>query len=280
MPIRHLVANTRLTLARLGPHLRFSSTGSRPDSQRLVACAKAESDIGKGKVWLVGAGPGPPDLLTVRAARLLEAAEVVVYDDLISEVAAGLAHPDAELIYVGKRGGMNSTPQQDIDSLLVRLCTEGRQVVRLKGGCCSVFSRVRSELRALKAAGCDVAMVPGISSALAGPLFAGISLTDKELSRHFLVTSCHDPGILDWTAFSGIDTLVLLMAARQLAVVVSKLCNESDRTPDTPVLIIRSAGTRQEAIFEGTLSNIISVTEGELLSPCVVVVGKVAGDRT
>jgi len=229
-------------------------------------------------VWLVGAGPGPPDLLTLRAARLIEKAEVVVYDDLVAEVAAELA-PEAEHIYVGKRGGKKSTPQADIDRLLVELCSQGKQVVRLKGGCCSVFSRVHSELQALCDAGCEVQMVPGISSSLAGPLFAGISLTDKELSRHFMVTSAHDPDILDWTAFAKIDTLVFLMAGRQLAVIVQRLRLESQRSADTPVLIIKSAGTAEERVWEGTLASIVELTQDEALSPCIFVVGNVVKVR-
>mmetsp|Transcript_3709 Transcript_3709/g.6327 ORF Transcript_3709/g.6327 Transcript_3709/m.6327 type:complete len:127 (-) Transcript_3709:1539-1919(-) len=123
-------------------------------------------------------------------------------------------------------------------------------------------------------------MVPGISSALAGPLFAGISLTDKELSRHFVVMSCHDPDILDWTAFAGIDTLVLLMGARQLSDIVQRLQAQSGRRHDTPVVIIKSAGTANEKVWEGTLSGIVEDTRNESLSPCIIVVGEVVKLRT
>ncbi|GIL71084.1 hypothetical protein Vretimale_17839 [Volvox reticuliferus] len=126
-----------------------------------------------GKCWLVGAGPGPADYLTMKAVRLLQTADVVVYDDLGSQEALGFAPPAAELVYVGKRGGRESIKQPQIDELLVARCAEGRNVVRLKGGCPSVFSRLASEMAALQVAGIPYELVPGVSSALAAPLFAG-----------------------------------------------------------------------------------------------------------
>lgn len=121
--------------------------------------------------------------------------------------------------------------------------------------------------------------MPGISSSLSAPLFAGVPLTDKALSRHFVVTSCHEPDALDWAAFRGIDTLVFLMAAAKLPVVVDRLEQHSQRAQSTPVLVVRSAGTPEETVWEATLGSILQATAGEKLSPCVVVVGAVA-DRS
>jgi siroheme synthase len=121
--------------------------------------------------------------------------------------------------------------------------------------------------------------VPGISSSLSAPLFAGVPLTDKTLSRHFAVTSCHEPDAMDWAAFRGIDTLVLLMAGAKLPMVVDRLQHHTQRAQSTPVLVVRSAGTPEETVWDATLGSVLQVTAGEKLSPCVVVVGAVA-DRS
>ena len=174
-------------------------------------------------MYLIGAGPGGVDNLTVRALRLLRACDVLVYDDLGASDIVDEA-PDAEKVYVGKRGGASgSWKQPDIDALLVRLCLEGRVVARLKGGCPSVLSRAHSELDALDAAGCARELVPGVSSAPRRPLSADIVLTEKTVGRHFSVASAHDPDALDFTAFAGIDTCVFLMVGRTLEKVVQRL---------------------------------------------------------
>jgi len=163
----HHPPRLRPRLCRAAPNLLESSSGSGS------AAAVPAAPTPTGKCWLVGAGPGPADLLTLRAVKALEAAEVVIYDDLGAGEALAHAPAAAERLYVGKRGGRPSIKQPEIDRLIVDKCARGLRVVRLKGGCPSVFSRISSELRALAAAGCEVEIVPGISSGLAAPLLAG-----------------------------------------------------------------------------------------------------------
>ena len=232
----------------------------------------------KGKVFLIGAGPGGIDHLTVRALRLLRACDVVVHDDLGASDASLLdeAPPSATRVHVGKRGGDDrSWTQPDIDALLVKLCDEGKVVARLKGGCPAVFSRARSEMDALTHARCAYELVPGVSSALAAPLRAGFPLTDVNDGRHFCVTSAHDPNKIDFAAFRGIDTCVFLMAGKSLDAVCTRLVSDAGKRGDTPVAVIRDACGRSETIYRGTLDTIVKETKGEKLSPCVVVVGSV-----
>ncbi|KAI8477453.1 MAG: tetrapyrrole methylase [Monoraphidium minutum] len=229
-----------------------------------------------GKCWLVGAGPGPADLLTLRAARALEAADVVVYDDLGAQGALGLAPAGAERLYVGKRGGRPSIKQPEIDSLLVDKTRQGLRVVRLKGGCPSVFSRAGSELRALAAAGCDHEIVPGVSSALAAPLLAGFPLTDTALSKSFAVTTGHDAAATDWGRLArGADTLVVLMGGDGLPLIAERL-QAAGRPGATPVAIIKAAGTPEQRVWRTRLDAAAADTADEELSPCIIVVGDVA----
>ncbi|GAB4820885.1 hypothetical protein N2152v2_007931 [Parachlorella kessleri] len=171
----------------------------------------------------------------VRAVELLKAADVIVYDDLGAQGAvACYAAPAAETIYVGKRGQRESIKQGSIDEILVQQAAQGKRVVRLKGGCPSVFARLHSELEALTRAGIPVEVVPGVSSALAAPLAAGFPLTHPELSRGFVVASAHDPDILDWRCLAVVDTLVLLMAGSTLAAVMQRL-RENGKPESTPM---------------------------------------------
>lgn len=233
----------------------------------------------KGKVFLIGAGPGGIDHVTVRALRLLRACDVVVHDDLGASDAALLdeAPPSAERVHVGKRGGdARSWTQPDIDNLLVSLCAKGKIVARLKGGCPSVFSRARSEMDALRANGFSYELVPGISSALAAPLRAGFPLTDVEIGKHFLVCSAHDPSSIDFPAFKGVDTCVFLMAGKSMDALCEGLAHGAGKDGSTPVALVRDACGANEAIWRGTLDSIrASIPKSEKLSPCVVVVGGV-----
>ncbi|KAL4457422.1 hypothetical protein ABPG75_012287 [Micractinium tetrahymenae] len=238
-----------------------------------VLCSATAS---KATCWLVGAGPGPADLLTVRAAEVLRRAEVVIYDDLGAAAAVeAYAPPSAERVYVGKRGGRPSIKQAEIDELLVQAAASGRTLVRLKGGCPSVFSRVHSELAALRAAGIAYEVVPGVSSALAAPLAAGFPLTHPELSKAFVVTSAHDTDAMDWPALAAQPTAVFLMGGRSLPQIVEQL-QRHGRRGDTPVAVVRQAAGEEQAVWRGTLASIVEQTAGERLSPCIVVVGQVA----
>ena len=227
-----------------------------------------------GKVYLVGAGPGSLDYLTGRGKQLLGFAEVLVYDALADGALLEWVRPDCLQVNVGKRGGQPSTPQTEIDCLLVKYGRQGKQVVRLKSGDPFIFGRCTSEIQALIAADCPFEVVPGISSVLAGPLLAGIPLTDPVLSRCFVTLSGHDPTALDWEALARIDTLVVLMGSKHLAEILHQL-QRYDRSPQTPIAIVRWAGRPQQQVWTGTLEDILDRTRGESLSPCVIVIGEV-----
>ena len=232
-----------------------------------------------GKVYLVGAGPGNVAYLTVRAQELLATAEVLVYDALVDSHLLQLVMPDCLKLDVGKRGGQPSTPQTEINQLLVEHCLKGKQVVRLKSGDPFIFGRSTSEIEALVAASCPFEVVPGISSALAAPLLAAIPLTDPVLSRCFAVLTAHAPDELDWEALVQIETLVILMGGQQLSEIVHQLLRHG-RSLHTPVAIIRWAGCPQQQVWIGELGNIVEQTVGISLSPAVIVVGEVVGLRS
>ena len=228
----------------------------------------------KGKVYLVGAGPGDCDLMTVRSQKLLSQAEVLIYDALIDIPQLELIPVTCLKIEVGKRGGKPSTQQQEINHLLVEHCQRGKQVVRLKSGDPFIFGRSSSEIQALIAADCEFEVIPGISSAFAAPLLAGIPLTDPVMSRCFAVMSAHEPDALEWEALVQIETLVILMGGRNLGEIVWQL-QKHGLSSQTPIAIIRDCGRPEQQIWLGTLSDIIHKTTGQSLSPCVIIIGEV-----
>ncbi|MEA5621957.1 uroporphyrinogen-III C-methyltransferase [Nostoc sp. UHCC 0251] len=236
------------------------------------------NDQEKGKVYLVGAGPGDVAYLTVKAYNLLAAAQVLVYDALVDAQLLQCVPPDCLKLDVGKRGGKPSTTQAEINKLLVKYCQQGKQVVRLKSGDPLIFGRCTSEIEALKASGCDFELVPGISSALAAPLLAGIPLTDPVLSRTFAVFTAHEPEVLDWEALSRLETLVILMGGRHLPEIVDQLVRHG-RSHLTPIAIIRWAGTPRQQIWTAQLGNIVEQTTELSISPSVIVIGEVVGLR-
>ncbi|MDB9350189.1 uroporphyrinogen-III C-methyltransferase [Nodularia spumigena CS-588/02] len=228
----------------------------------------------KGKVYLVGAGPGNVAYLTVKAYSLLAKAEVLIYDALVDEQLLQCVSPDCLRLDVGKRGGKPSTPQTEINQLIVQHCLQGKQVVRLKSGDPFIFGRCTAEIQALQEFGCEFEVVPGISSALAAPLMAGIPLTDPVLSRCFAVLTAHEPDVLDWEALSRLETLVILMGGRHLPQIIQQLVRHG-RSPSTAIAIIRWAGTPQQQIWTAELDNILEQTSGVSLSPVVIVIGEV-----
>ncbi|MBD2384118.1 uroporphyrinogen-III C-methyltransferase [Cylindrospermum sp. FACHB-282] len=228
----------------------------------------------KGKVYLVGAGPGDAAYLTVKAYNLLAAAQVLVYDALVDAQLLQCVPPDCLKLDVGKRGGKPSTSQTEINKLLVKYCQEGKQVVRLKSGDPFIFGRCTAEIEALKASGCEFEVIPGISSALAAPLLAGIPLTDPVLSCCFAVLTAHEPEVLDWEALSRLETLVILMGGQNLPEIVHQL-GRYGRSHSTPIAIIRWAGTPSQQIWTAELGNILEQTASLSLSPVVIVVGEV-----
>jgi uroporphyrinogen III methyltransferase / synthase len=227
-----------------------------------------------GKVYLVGSGVGSLAYLTVRGQQLLMAAEVVIYDALADGELLGLVPSGCLKLDVGKRGGQPSASQTEINRLLVEHGFQGKQVVRLKSGDPFIFGRSTAEIQALNDAGCPFEVVPGISSALAAPLLAGIPLTDPVLSRCFAVLSAHEPEELEWEALAQIETLVILMGTRHLATIVDQLIRQG-RSPQTPVAILRWAGQRQQQTWIGTLETIVQQTSRQSLSPAVITIGEV-----
>lgn len=228
----------------------------------------------KGKVYLVGAGPGDCDLMTVRSQKLLSQAEVLIYDALVDIPQLELIPVTCLKIEVGKRGGKPSTQQQEINRLLVEHCHRGKRVVRLKSGDPFIFGRSSSEIQALIAADCDFEVIPGISSAFAAPLLAGIPLTDPVMSRCFAVMSAHEPDALEWEALVKIETLVILMGGRNLGEIVWQL-QKHGLSSQTTIAIIRDCGRPEQQIWIGTVSDIVRKTTGQSLSPCVIIVGEV-----
>ena len=227
-----------------------------------------------GKVYLVGAGPGDVDYLTVKAYRLLSEAEVLIYDALVDEQLLELVPDDCLKIHVGKRGGLPSTPQSEINQLLVKYCQQGKLVIRLKSGDPFIFGRCIQEIQALTSAGCHFEAIPGISSVTAAPLLVGIPLTDAVLSRCFAVLSAHQPDILNWQALSRLDTLVILMGGKHLCEIVQQLIRYG-KDELTPIAIIRKAGTSEQHLWIGELSTIVEQVKTVRLSPAVIVIGEV-----
>lgn len=240
----------------------------------MIAKNNKQMTNNQGKVYLVGAGPGNIAYLTLRGQQLLSEAEVLIYDALVDAQLLQLVPSNCLKLDVGKRGGLPSTPQKQINQLLVDYCWQGKQVVRLKSGDPLIFGRSNAEMQALRDAGCNFELIPGISSALAAPLLAGIPLTDTILSSCFAVLSAHAPDSLDWEALARIDTLVILMGGRNLREIVQQL-QEKGRSPAEPIAIIRDCSRPQQQIWRGTLADIVDQTANIALSPAVIVIGKV-----
>jgi uroporphyrin-III C-methyltransferase len=234
-----------------------------------------------GFVALVGAGPGAADLLTVRALRFLQQADVVLHDALVSAEVLAFCRPDARLLDVGKIGHGPSTPQDLTSQLLVEEALAGHRVVRLKGGDPFVFGRGGEECLALAAAGVAYELVPGISSALAAPLCAGIPVTHRGLATQVTVvtgsTAKEGPALeARWRHLAAAGgTLVFLMPIHTLRHIRDRLL-EGGLTPDTPAALIESASLPSQRVVTGTLADITARAEEErIASPAVFVIGSV-----
>ena len=234
-----------------------------------------------GNVYLIGAGPGDPDLMTMRGWRLLLQADVVIHDRLIPTELLDHCQPHTEIINVGKLPCYHKIPQPQINQLLVHHAIAGREVVRLKGGDPFVFGRGLEELQACRAAGVPCFVVPGISSSIAAAASVGVPVTSRGVARSFAVITGHtDPNQGDhaypFDSLAKIDTLVLLMGRKSLAEITAGLMN-AGRDPDTPVVSIENATTQQQRAATGTLATIADVLDRQRLSsPIVTVIGDVA----
>jgi len=236
---------------------------------------------GRGKVYLVGAGPGDIGLLTVKGMKCLQKAEVVVYDlHLNAQILNYISH-DAEFIYAGKRGGHHTMTQDEINDVLVKKAEEGKIICRLKGGDPFVFGRGGEEAGVLAKRGIRFEVVPGVSSAIAAPAYAGIPLTHRLYSSSFAVIpgyedTTKEESAIDWAKLAtGVGTIVVLMAVKNLDMLVRKLM-ENGRSAETPVAVVRWGTRPDQETVVSTLKDIVSDVKGhEIKPPAVVVIGDV-----
>lgn len=234
-----------------------------------------------GSVWLVGAGPGDPGLLTLAAAHALAHADAIVYDALIDDSVLALAPATAVREFVGKRGGRPSPRQSEITARLVELAGQGLRVLRLKGGDPFVFGRGAEEALALAAAGIPFRIVPGVTAGIGGLAYAGIPATSRDTNSAVAFVTGHDasgglPDDIDWPALArGAPVIVLYMAMRQLAALAAVLTG-AGRRPDEPVAVVSRATTAGQRVVQGTLATIADrVRAAGVGAPAVIVVGEV-----
>jgi uroporphyrinogen III methyltransferase / synthase len=239
----------------------------------------------RGKVSLIGAGPGDPGLLTLRAVALIRCADVVVYDYLCNPEILGHARPDAKKIYAGKTAGQHTLTQDQINQLLIDHAVRGRAVARLKGGDPFLFGRGGEEAEALLHAGINFEVVPGVTSAIAVPAYAGIPVTHRDFTSTFTVVTGHeDPekesSAIDWPALArNQGTRVFLMGVERIGAISERLIREG-ADPATPVALVRWGTTGRQETVEGTLSTIAPiVAKREFKAPAVTIIGGVVSLR-
>src|SRR5213082_36388 len=262
---------------------RSGNTEERSCDEFIDAVPHAQEQSSSGRVYLVGAGPGDPELITLKALRCLRMADVVVYDRLISPCLLDEARSEAERVFVGKEPGCHSMKQEKINALLITYARRGCIVVRLKGGDPFVFGRGGEEALALAKAGILFEVVPGVSSAIAVPAYAGIPVTHRGIASSFAVLTGHedpakDGDATDWRKLAmAVDTLVILMAIGSFPRIVAALLAHG-RRPETPVALIRWGTTEAQEVRVGTLADIVGHARG-LEPPVVAVVGDVVSLR-
>ena len=252
--------------------------------QELLRTLAQPAAARRGRVILVGAGPGAAGLLTLDALRALQQADVILHDQLVSAEVLELARRDAERIAVGKHGHGHSTAQADIHGLMIEHARRGQVVVRLKGGDPFVFGRGGEELEALRAAGIAYAVVPGITAAVACAAYAGIPLTHRDHAQSVRLATAHcarSIDTLDWRALAvERQTLALYMAGAQLETVRQRLL-EHGRSADTPVALVENGSRREQRVIVGTLAELPELArDHQLQSPSLLYIGEVAALAT
>ncbi|RLQ95884.1 uroporphyrinogen-III C-methyltransferase [Falsibacillus albus] len=231
-----------------------------------------------GKVYLVGAGPGDPDLITVKGLRCIKEAEVILYDRLINKELLNHAKPDADLIYCGKLPDFHTMKQETINHFLVKHAKKGRVVTRLKGGDPFVFGRGGEEAEALVNNQIEFEVVPGITAGIAAPAYAGIPVTHRELSSSFAIVTGHlkkgETEEIKWGNLAkGIDTLAIYMGVGNLSYICSKL-QEYGKSIHTPVALIHWGTTEIQRTAIGTLGTIVDIVQNEgIENPSMIIIG-------
>ncbi len=238
-----------------------------------------------GKVYLVGAGPGDPGLITVKGLSCIQKADVIIYDYLASPTLLKYVSPDADAIYVGKKGGDHTLSQDGINALIVEKAKTGATVTRLKGGDPYIFGRGGEEAEVLVENNIPFEVVPGVTSAVAAPAYAGIPLTHRDFTSTLaFITGHEDPAkeesSIHWEHLAkGIGTLVFFMGVKNLPNIVARL-TENSMAEDTPVALVRWGTTTEQVTVSGTLENIVErVRAAGMKAPAIIVVGKVVGLR-
>lgn len=234
---------------------------------------------GAGRVYLVGAGPGDPELLTLRAVRLLKAADVVIYDHLVSSTVLDFMSPTAERIYAGKRRNEHTMRQENINALLVKLALEGKQVVRLKGGDPFIFGRGGEELQALARQGIAFEVVPGVTAASGVASYAGIPLTHRDYAQSCIFVTGHlkdGSADLDWPSLVKLhQTVVIYMGLSGLPAICHQMMAHG-AVPELPIAVVQDGSLGSQKVVVGTLSNMAQrVAQADLLSPCLTIIGEV-----
>jgi uroporphyrin-III C-methyltransferase/precorrin-2 dehydrogenase/sirohydrochlorin ferrochelatase len=270
---------------------RFSDRafGSAPDHRTdgelatLIGMVESGVDSGAGRVTLVGAGPGDPELLTLKAVRALQSADVILFDDLVSDGVLELARREAKRMMVGKRGARESCSQSDINALMLKLARQGKHVVRLKSGDPMVFGRAGEEIDALRAAGIPVAVVPGITSAQGAAASLGISLTHRDHAQALTLMTGHSrkgelPETIDWAkAANEHTTTIIYMGARMAGGIASAMIGKG-LSPDMPAFAIAAISRPEEQRWFGTIATLAEgVTTLPAGAPVLIGLGRVFG---
>ena len=239
----------------------------------------------KGEVWLVGAGPGDPRLLTIFALYALSEANIIIYDALVSDEILSLSSSNATLVYAGKRGGKPSHSQENISELVIKYALEGKKVLRLKGGDPYVFARGAEESFKLNENNISYRVIPGITSSIGGMASASIPATSRNTNSCILFLTGHNsngevPDDIDWAAVSKIPVVVMYMALKHLPVIIKRLILEGKKK-DEPIAIIQDATLISQKVLESKLSNVNKdIEKYNIKSPAIIILGPVVDLRS